>query len=187
MGLNDGQIRTILHYEEKGGQFRTKADVQKMYCIDSELYNRLEPYINIPPVNDVPVVLKVQNSSFVKTQTMAQNQQANSLSKKENIIIELNTTDTLELVKLKGIGTAIARWIIDYRNKLGGYHHKEQLMEVYRIDKEKYDLIKDNVIVDPTAIRKININMATAEELLKVPFRLFLFERSILLTGKQPL
>src|ERR1035437_2513935 len=48
LGLSDKQIHTIKNYESKGGTFRTKEDVKKMYCITPQLYASLDPYIQIP-------------------------------------------------------------------------------------------------------------------------------------------
>ncbi len=47
LGLSDKQIHTIKNYESKGGAFRKKEDVKKMYCIKSDLFSSLEPYIRI--------------------------------------------------------------------------------------------------------------------------------------------
>src|SRR5204863_4153281 len=47
LGLNDGQIRAIRNYESKGGRFRKKEDLKKMYVISEKDYARLEPYIKI--------------------------------------------------------------------------------------------------------------------------------------------
>lgn len=48
LGLSERQAEVIEHYREKGGQFRSKADFAKMYVVSDSLYERLEPYIEIP-------------------------------------------------------------------------------------------------------------------------------------------
>ncbi|MCX6296782.1 MAG: hypothetical protein NTX97_12095 [Bacteroidetes bacterium] len=52
LGLNEKQIKTIKNYESKGGRFRKKEDVKKMYCIKDELYASLEPFIQIASADD---------------------------------------------------------------------------------------------------------------------------------------
>ena len=47
LGLNDGQIRAINNYQAKGGKFRKKEDLKKIYIISETDYSRLEPYIKI--------------------------------------------------------------------------------------------------------------------------------------------
>ena len=46
----------------------------------------------------------------------------------EMTIIDINTADTTLLKQLPGIGGAFAKWIVNYREKLGGYCETEQLL-----------------------------------------------------------
>lgn len=55
--------------------------------------------------------------------------------------IDLNSADTLLLVRVPGIGPSFARRIYKYREILGGYYVVEQLQEVYGMDRERYDQI----------------------------------------------
>ena len=48
LGLSERQAEAIEHYREKGGQFRSKADFAKMYVVSDSLFERLEPFIEIP-------------------------------------------------------------------------------------------------------------------------------------------
>lgn len=84
--------------------------------------------------------------------------------------IELNTADSLQLQELKGIGPGFARRIVIYREKLGGYYAKEQLMEVYGFTDKLYNLIKNDITVDASKIRKININKMNISQLKRHPY-----------------
>ena len=89
----------------------------------------------------------------------------------EMTIIDINTADTTLLKQLPGIGGAFAKWIVNYREKLGGYCETEQLLEVYRMDTTRYNAIKDFVIVDSTFIpNKLKINTDEFKVLLKHPY-----------------
>lgn len=55
--------------------------------------------------------------------------------------IDLNSADTLMLMRVPGIGESFARRIARYRELLGGYYVVEQLQEVYGMDRERYDMI----------------------------------------------
>lgn len=55
--------------------------------------------------------------------------------------IDLNSADTLMLMRVPGIGVSFARRIYKYRALLGGYYVKEQLQEVYGMDRQLYDQI----------------------------------------------
>ena len=48
LGLSERQAESILNYREKGGRFRSKEDFKKMYVVSDTLYERLEPFIDIP-------------------------------------------------------------------------------------------------------------------------------------------
>ncbi|TAL59829.1 MAG: hypothetical protein EPN85_08585 [Bacteroidetes bacterium] len=154
LGLSDKQIKVIKSYESKGGKFKSKEDVKKMYCISPKLFASFEQYIQIP----ADTYRKVTKAPL-------------SLWKGAGGgTVELNSADTTDIISLKGIGPSFAKRIIKYREILGGFIKKEQLLEVYGLDKEKYNLFSSAVIVDDSKVKKININTVTFEELKKHPY-----------------
>ncbi|PWK77635.1 competence ComEA-like helix-hairpin-helix protein [Mucilaginibacter oryzae] len=147
LGLSPQQAQVIKHYQEKGGRFYTKGDVQKMYSINAETYKRLEPYIELP---DGP---------------------AYRMNKaKPGEVIEVNTADSAKLTMIRGIGPAFARRIVRYRQRVGGFYSKAQLKEVYGIDEQKYKQIEDGVSVDGRYLIKVNINTAVFNDLKRFPY-----------------
>ncbi|MDD6151874.1 MAG: helix-hairpin-helix domain-containing protein, partial [Bacteroidales bacterium] len=58
-------------------------------------------------------------------------------------LTDINKADSASLDALPGIGPFLAAKIIEYRNKLGGYSYKEQLMDIYRFDRQKYEGLSD--------------------------------------------
>lgn len=84
--------------------------------------------------------------------------------------IELNTSDTINLQKLYGIGRVFAIRILKYRERLGGFCDKRQLLEVYGIKSETYAEIKDQVWIDTTKIKKIDLNEVSFKAILKHPY-----------------
>ena len=155
LGLTDKQIKTIKNYEAKGGKFRDKEDLKKMYSIPEKQYLALEPYIQIPSQKKI-----FPNSDSTKFK----NKNLNPI-----VLVELNTADFIQLTKIKGVGPFYAKEIIKYRNLLGGFSAKEQLLEMWKFDSIKFGGIEKYLIVDPTEIKKININTCTAAE-LKHPY-----------------
>jgi len=89
---------------------------------------------------------------------------------KRSRIIELNTADTIELRSLPSIGPWLARKIVEYRDRLGGYFHAEQLLEVYRLTPGKLDTISSFLVIDTEVVKRIDINSIRLEELLKHPY-----------------
>jgi len=90
--------------------------------------------------------------------------------KRRNLHIELNTADTSNLVQLYGIGKVLAIRIVKYRERLGGYYDKRQLLEVYGIKPQTYAGIENQIWVDTTKINKIDLNTVTFKALLKHPY-----------------
>lgn len=85
-------------------------------------------------------------------------------------IVELNSADSLDLVQLYNIGPAFARRIIKYRTLLGGFVAKRQLLEVYGMDTTRYNDVAPYVTVDIAAVRHIDINAATIDQLKRHPY-----------------
>lgn len=84
--------------------------------------------------------------------------------------VELNRADTTQLKSIYGIGSVFARRIVEYRAKLGGYHHKEQLREVRGITDDVFQRISPNIWVDTLAIQKIRVNFASRKQLEEHPY-----------------
>lgn len=63
--------------------------------------------------------------------------------------IDLNKADSAAFDSLPCIGGYFAAKMVSYRKALGGYSCKEQLMEIYHFDSERFNAIKDLVCVSP--------------------------------------
>jgi DNA uptake protein ComE-like DNA-binding protein len=161
--LSQKQAKSILKYVQKGGRFKTKEDVLKMYVIDDELYSRIESYLIIADslkkdkkLNIVEEV-QIQDTLLVRKEDL-------------NFIIELNLADTLELKKLKGIGSYYAKKIVQYRDHLGGFYSVNQLFEIERMREETVLKIQPKLTVDTNLIQKIHINSDKAPQMVKHPY-----------------
>lgn len=68
--------------------------------------------------------------------------------------VDLNLADSAEFDALPGIGGYFASRMVEYRRRLGGlYSFKEQLMEIWNFDREKYDGLSDLVTVDTSHVK----------------------------------
>ena len=167
LGLNERQIQNIRNYQAKGGHFKRKEDLQKLYTIPAAQYQLLEPYIrftgNEPstkqPVREMPVV-----SDNVTDNT------ATKFSDKKSLLIELNTADSALLTKLSGIGPVLAARTIKYRNRIGGFADVAQLGEVYGVKPELVEQLASQLSADRSLVRKIPVNTATLRELTNHPY-----------------
>lgn len=160
LGLTQKQAGAIINYRNKGGKFRKKEDFAKMYTVSKEMYERLEAFIVLPEIQK-------EEKTFAEKKTWPEKKDYQA---RETVVVELNSADSLQLIKVRGIGAYTAMKIIELREKLGGFYKKEQVMEVYRLDSARYTEIEPFLTVDPFEIKKININTATVEELKNHPY-----------------
>ncbi len=68
-------------------------------------------------------------------------------------LIDLNIADSAAFDALPGIGGYFASRMVEYRRRLGGYSYKEQLMDIWKFDRERYDALSDLVTVDSAYVR----------------------------------
>ena len=100
---------------------------------------------------------------------------------KKDTILDLNSADTTELKYLRGIGSYVAKRIVQYREKLGGYASVEQLREIdvlCRYDKDsayafKFDSVLPHLVVNTDSVHKMPVNRMSAGALSKHPYLRF--------------
>lgn len=59
--------------------------------------------------------------------------------------LDINRADSAAFDALPGIGGYYAARMVEFRSRLGGYSHTEQLMDIYRFSAERYEALKDLV------------------------------------------
>ncbi|MDR0386173.1 MAG: helix-hairpin-helix domain-containing protein [Prevotellaceae bacterium] len=160
LGLNGRQIRNIRNYQAKGGKFRKREDLRKVYSLPATQYELLEPYILIR--NDETTAGEAVESKEEKTLP--------ETVEKKIIVIEINAADSVSLTQLPGIGPVLASRIIKYRNLTGGFVNPLQLSEVYGISAELTDNLKEHLSIDSAFIKKIPLNTAKFRDLFRHPY-----------------
>ena len=162
-GLSSKQAESIKKYVNSGAEFKVKRDVNKLFVINDDLFRKMEPFILLPDS-----LSKNSYSKYAERKiTTPSNTRVFAI---DSMWIELNTTDTAELKKLRGIGSYYARQIIWYRDKLGGFHSVNQLYEIERMRPETVQKIRSFVWVDSSMVKKFQINSSTAPEMVKHPY-----------------
>ena len=122
----------------------------------------------------------IYGSTLNNSDTMKENMK----SVKEIFFIELNSADTFDLQRLRGIGSSFAKRIVNYRIRLGGYLDKSQVLEVFGMDSIRYNGIKDHLTVNQDSIHRIDLNAVTFKELLYHPYFPFEVTKAIMLYRK---
>ena len=72
-------------------------------------------------------------------------------------LIDLNLADSAAFDTLPGIGGWFASKMVEYRKELGGYSYKEQLMDIWKFDREKYDKLADLITIDTAYIKPYHL------------------------------
>ncbi len=146
----------IIGYRTKIKPFKYKEDLFKIYGIDSNLVLKLFNQIELsqaPP----------QSNQFHKTEIEPTGQAPVRL-------IEINSADSAQLESLPCIGAKLARRLLIFRNKLGGFHQVQQLKEVYGIDTNCLDDIYKKITLNVDLILKLKINKLDASQLSVHPY-----------------
>ncbi len=163
LGLREKTIKTILNYLSKGGKFRKPEDLQRVYGLFPDEYERLRPYIRIGEVTSSPLPAWTnEKRDFEKP--------AKVTADTRRVIVEINTADTSALIALPGIGSKLAQRIISFREKLGGFYSVKQVAETFGLADSVFRKIEPLLKLEVKTWRKININTATAEELKVHPY-----------------
>lgn len=149
LGFSEKQITSIRKYMGTGVVFRSKEDFYKIRVITEDQKRILSGYVVIEGVSKLPV-----NDEFTSQQKL----------------IELNSTDSISLKQLPGIGDKLSKRIVKYRDLLGGFHSISQLREVYGLDEATVKRIENRITIDGTKIKKLNLNFSDQTELSRHPY-----------------
>ena len=136
LGLPSWMIKNILHYRYKQGKFRHPEDFSST------------------------------NKDTVRLLTTPSIQRDTLVKYLPGTIISLNSADTTELKKIPGIGSSIARMIVNYRERLGGFFRIEQLQEIHL----KAEKLRPWFSIDTHQTRRINVNKAGMERMMHHPY-----------------
>ncbi len=158
LGLNKRTAYNWIKYISKGGKFKIKNDIKKIYGLKEKKFLSIKNHILLP-------------DSIKKTKYIASDKSpVKKHHPQENIMIDLNVCTAEELKKLNGIGEKLSARIIKFRNKIGGFYSVNQLKEVYGLPLETFNRIKGNLIADKNKIRKIKINIEEKKSLIRFPY-----------------
>jgi len=169
LGLRDKTIQTIRNFLSKGGRFRKAEDLQKIYGLFPDEYERLMPFIRIEALQSL------KN----ETAEIEEKPRTRPAPPSRFTVIDINLADTSAWIALPGIGSKLASRIVNFREKLGGFYAINQVAETFGLADSTFQKIRSWLKLDQPQLRKININTATLEELKAHPYIRFTLARPI--------
>lgn len=176
-------VRNILRYRKAGGEFRRPEDLARIYGLHDSVFARVKPYITIPrstahskrtaPTDTVEPLLSVTPSDTMKRKhPYAEYMRAKY---KPGQFVDLNRADTTELMKIPGIGPVYAKMIVDYRERLGGYHSIAQLRDLGVLPEDLGDWVHVSALPAAT----LYVNKFTLTQLRSHPYISFYQAKAI--------
>ena len=163
LGLSKFVVNNILKYRQKGGRFATPESLSRIYGLTEEKFQELKPYIRISED-----FARKPKREWREVESVVQKRDTFQRAFKypEGTKIDVNRADTVELKKILGIGSVIARMIVAYRERLGGFCSLEQLLEIKYVRPELLEWFT----LGGDSIRKLPINRATLDKLRAHPY-----------------
>lgn len=163
LGLSDKQAEVVLKFTSYG--VYSNEALKKIYVIPDELFELIKDSTVYPSSG------KSLNEVELLPETTIQP-------------VNLNTATYENLIAIKGIGDFYAKRILEYRSELGGFVRKEQLLDLWKFSPEKLSEIEPQIIITGE-INKININLASYDELAAHPYISYKVANSIVKMRQQ--
>ena len=149
LGLSEKQVAVLLKFTKNG--IRSNEDLKRIFVISDELFALIKDSTFYPERPKMEYQVKVVEEKKIQK-------------------VEINLASVEDLDQLKGIGPFFAKQIIKYRDQLGGFSSKEQILEVWKMTIETYDILIPQIELDKSKIKQLNINEITVEELKNHPY-----------------
>jgi competence ComEA-like helix-hairpin-helix protein len=159
LGFKNWQIKIINKYKSKGGSWKVKNDVAKIYGLDSNHFEQLKPYILLPE--------KIENKPINFSE-----------KKTEPTYFEFNP-NTITKTEWKKLG--FVDWqikaIFNYKRKGGKWKTKADVSNIYGLEESEYFKLKPYILLpdkveqikstkkEKNYNQKVNVNTASAKEL----------------------
>lgn len=161
LGMSNEEIDRLLAYRNSGKWINSTSDFKKVTGVSDSLLNEISPYFNFPDW-----VTNPKPKTNHKDYQVSKGFEEKSFAQK----IDLNKATEEQLQEVSGIGDALSKRIVSYREKLGGFSNDLQLYEVYGLTSDVVQRALNLFTVKtPKEIKKINVNIASASDISTIP------------------
>ena len=156
MALPTKVTQQLINYRNKGGSFKRKEDLKKIYALSERHYQQLAPFIRFKQSSATSTIPPSYNNPTVKNFS-------------QNIQIDINKASIEEWQQLNGIGPYYAKKIVSFREKLGGFANTPQVGTTFGLPDSVFQKISTQLVVS-TLTNTISINTISIEELKAHPY-----------------
>lgn len=144
--IPDKVLNTIKNYRQKGGRFKKPEDLGRIFGMTPELLDQVLPFISIQEISIVAAPTK-------------------STEEETSIQIDIGQADSIELLKIHGIGPVYASMILRYRNKCGGFYQVDQIQEIKFFPDSVFQKTKNQMTCTPK-LKFLRINELSEDQLI---------------------
>lgn len=150
LGLSDKQSAAILKFLKY--PVYSNDDLKRIVIIPEQLFELIKDSTIYPPKPG-------------KRDSAAEYQLEQKL-----IVVDVNAANLKDILRAREITYFDAKQILRKRDELGGFYSEDQLAEVWQSTPEKIAVWKKYLVINPHAVRKIDINDCSVNELANHPY-----------------
>lgn len=163
LGMTNEEIDRLHQFRENNQWVNSAKQFQQVTKVSDSLLGKISPYFKFP---EWVTNRRTDSRNFTYAAKGA------AKPKTYDQKIDLNKATTNQLKKVYGVGDKLASRITTYRDKFaGGFISDIQLSEVYGLSPEVIARIKNDFTVKtPRAIKTLNLNTATRDELVTIQY-----------------
>ncbi|MBB6680258.1 helix-hairpin-helix domain-containing protein [Aequorivita sp. 609] len=159
--LSNEEIDRLLQYRKEGKWINSAADFKRVTGVSDSLLAEIRPYFKFP---------EWVNNSASKVSATSFNQNKGFVARPFSQKIDLNQATETQLQQVSGIGEALSKRIVSYRESIGGFSDEKQLYAVYGLSPEVVErTLNVFTVKTPKEIIKINVNNASASDIATIP------------------
>lgn len=159
LGMSLDEIDRLHNYRSQDRWVNSAKQFQQVTKVSDSLLGAIATYFKFPDwvTNPKPRTFSLGNNDFNAVLTFDQK-------------TDLNIATAKQLQKVNGIGEKLSERIVKFRRKFsGGFIADVQLLDVYGLSPEVIERVSDQFTVKtPRSVKKINVNVATVEELVMI-------------------
>ena len=164
-GLKPWKVRNFLHYRAAGKVFRSAEEMGKTHGWTEEDVEKVRGYVRVGKEYEKKDVKKWETREKMEEREDRQTYTSNKFRALTKL--DVNAADTALLRRVPGIGGKISEAIVEYRERLGGFHSVEQLRKFKIVSPELLEWFEVSSSPD---IQRLNINKASFQVLNSHPY-----------------